>query len=105
MLDWFAERWNNAVNFCWSLWLSLYDLLTDIALFVFDGILSVSLLAIDGIGSSFSALNVIQYIDLIPNEVKSIMALVGVNEASVIIVSAILIRLGLQLVPFTRLGS
>ena len=29
MLDWFAERWNNAINFCWSLWLSLYDLLTD----------------------------------------------------------------------------
>lgn len=105
MLDWFAQRWNDFVNFCLSILLSLYDLLKDIGVFIFDSVLSIALVAINGFGSAFSALNVIQYIDLIPDEVKSIMALVGVNEASVIIVSAILIRLGLQIIPFTRLGS
>ncbi|WP_234493730.1 DUF2523 family protein [Vibrio maritimus] len=105
MLDWFAERWNDFVNFCLSILLSLYDLLKDIGIFFFDSVLSIALVAINGFGSAFSALNVIQYIDLIPDEAKSIMALVGVNEASVIIVSAILIRLGLQIIPFTRLGS
>lgn len=40
-----------------------------------------------------------------PEEIINILGLLGVAEASGIIVAAIAIRLVLQLIPFTRLGS
>lgn len=39
------------------------------------------------------------------SEMLNIMGLIGLGEASAIIVTAIGIRLILQLIPFTRLGS
>lgn len=41
----------------------------------------------------------------LPAEIINVLGLIGVGEASVIIVTAIGIRLVLQLIPFTRLGS
>ena len=40
-----------------------------------------------------------------PDEIINILGLLGVGPASGIIVAAIAIRLVLQLIPFTRLGS
>ncbi len=41
----------------------------------------------------------------LPAEIINVLGLIGVGEASAIIVTAIGIRLILQLIPFTRLGS
>lgn len=41
----------------------------------------------------------------LPAEVLNILGLLGVGTACTIIASAIAVRLGLQLIPFTRLGS
>lgn len=41
----------------------------------------------------------------LPGELINILGLLGVGDASAIIISAIGIRLVLQLIPFTRLGS
>lgn len=105
MLDWFANRWNNLVDVFYSIILSIYDMLKDVLCFAFEAFLSVIYYAINGIGYLFSSLNIVQYLTMLPPDVQSTMALVGVNDASAIIVSAIFIRLALQLVPFTRLGS
>lgn len=105
MLDWFANRWNDLIGVFYSLLLSLYDMLKDVILFIFESFLSIAYLTISGLSSMFSALNVVQYLTMLPPEVQNVMAIVGVNDASVIIVTAIGIRLVLQIIPFTRLGS
>ena len=105
MLDWLAERWNAFVNFCYSCLLTLSDLLKDLACFLLDGVFALVLHVVNGFSVLFSSFNVVQYISMIPEETQQIMALVGVNEASSIIVAAISIRLLLQIIPFTRLGS
>ena len=46
-----------------------------------------------------------QYIDAIPIEIKQVMALCGVTTASTMIVASLGVRIILQLIPFTRLGS
>lgn len=105
MLDWFAQRWNDFLGLLYTLLLSLFDMLKDLACFLLEGALSLVHLAISGLGSLLGALNVVQYFSMLPPEVQSVMAIAGVNDASVIIVTAIGIRLMLQLIPFTRLGS
>ena len=105
MLDWFAARWNDFVNFCYSCLLTVFDLLKDIACYVLEGALNLVLHVVNGFSVLFSSFNVVQYIAMIPPETQQIMGLVGVNEASAIVVSAIFTRLMLQIIPFTRLGS
>jgi len=41
----------------------------------------------------------------LPSEIINILGLLGIGQASAIIGSAIVLRLTLQLIPFTRLGS
>lgn len=105
MLDWFTHRWNDFLNLLYSLLLSLFDMLKDLACFLFESILSIVHLAISGLGSMLGAMNIIQYFSMLPADVQNIMAIAGVNDASAIIVTAIGVRLILQLIPFTRLGS
>lgn len=105
MLDWFAHRWNDFLNLLYSLLLSLFDMLKDLACFLFEAIFSIVHLAISGLGSMLGAMNIIQYFSMLPADVQNIMAIAGVNDASAIIVTAIGVRLILQLIPFTRLGS
>ncbi|MEL7595452.1 VSK receptor [Aeromonas veronii] len=105
MLDWFAKRWGDLLNFLYSLILSIYDALHDFACFIFESLLNIVLTSLDALGSILSAMDVSQYLTFLPDEVKNTMALVGISDASVIIVTAITIRILLQLIPFTRLGS
>lgn len=105
MLDWFANRWNDFLDVLYSVLLSVFDMLKDAFCFVFESILSVVSFALDGLGSMLGVLDIVQYLSILPPEVQNVMALAGVNDASSIIVAAIGIRLLLQLVPFTRLGS
>lgn len=105
MLDWFAKRWNEFLDILFSLVLSIFDMLKDLACFLFEGILSIVTTALSSIGSALSTLDIVQYFSMLPEDVQNVMAIVGVNDASIIIVTAIGIRLVLQLIPFTRLGS
>lgn len=83
---------------------SFWDILRDIPAWILEqlmGIISSSMGAIDvssmqSLGSWWSA---------VPADVLNIMGLIGFGYAMGIIVSAIGIRLVLQLIPFTRLGS
>jgi len=105
VLDTIAEYWNMFVDFLYSCILSLGEILKDTLMWCIDGLMVMAIAAVDGIGSLFGSLNVVQYVDAIPPETKNILALIGINEASSMIVSAIIIRLILQLIPFVRFGS
>ncbi len=96
-LDWI-------LSFFKSLVLTLWDMFTDVFYLVIDLILKTVGVVIDGVFSLLT-FDPLQYVSAIPPSVMNILGLIGLGQALTIIGVAILIRLGLQLIPFTRLGS
>ena len=88
-----------------ALVLTIYTFLKDSLLWFFEQSLILVTLILDGMADMFSGLNITQYFDAIPPEVGWVMNQLGIGEATGMIISAVLIRLTLQLIPFTRLGS
>jgi hypothetical protein len=80
---------------------------TDLVCWVFESVLKLTGTLLDGLPGTdaFQALNPAQYISAAPAELVNIIGLLRVGEALAIILGAISIKLLLQLVPFTRLGS
>lgn len=83
---------------------SLWDMLTDVPCLLLEQALDIVISAVsafnfDGVTGSLSAFN-----DL-PAEMVNILGLLGFAEAMGIIGTALTIRILMQLVPFTRLGS
>lgn len=105
MLDVLYSFWSTVVQFQVRFLLTFFEIFKTVFYKSVDGLFMLSIIALDGLGHLFSSLNVVQYVDAIPPETKNVLALIGVNEASSIIVSAIIIRLTLQIIPFVRFGS
>ncbi|AXH73371.1 MAG: putative minor coat protein [Inoviridae sp.] len=105
MLDWLAARWNEFVDYLYQIFISLVDLLKDLLFFVIDSLFAIVLFFLDMLGDLFTGLNPLQYFSLIPPETQYYMAVCGFNESMSMIVSALIIRMFLQLIPFVRLGS
>lgn len=82
---------------------ALWDMLSDGLCFVIDKGLDIVKSAMDAV--DVSALNGFADGYQLPPEIVNVMQLAGVGTACSIIVAAISIRLVLQLIPFTRLGS
>lgn len=103
-MSWITTALNWILVFFKSLILTLWDMVTDVFYLIIDLILSTVGVVIDGV---FSALTFdpLVYVSAIPPDVMNILGLLGVGQGLVIIGTAILIRLGLQLIPFVRLGS
>lgn len=82
----------------------LWELLTDLVCWALDGILglivsAVGALDVSGLDSYTAS------VGEVPAEIMNVMQMAGLGTASQIIIAAIGIRLVLQLIPFTRLGS
>jgi len=85
----FSAGWDFTCDaFCWP-----FDQITDILV---TAVQSLDLSSLQSKVGSWGSL---------PSEIINILGLLGVGQASAIIISAITIRLTLQLIPFTRLGS
>jgi len=85
----FASGWDFACDaFCWP-----FDQITDILV---SAVQSLDLSGLQQQVGSWGSL---------PADVINVLGLLGVGQASAIIISAITIRLTLQLIPFVRLGS
>lgn len=80
---------------------------TDLVCWVFEGVLRLTGTLLNGLPGTdaFTALNPAQYISGAPADLVNVIGLLRVGEALAIILAAISIKLLLQLVPFTRLGS
>lgn len=97
VLDWALDLVKNIFKAAW-------DFAVDVVSWAFDGLMGIvvdAMKAIDtsaiaGAGSAWGGL---------PGEVINVLGLLGIGQAAAIIVAAIGIRLVLQLIPFTRLGS
>lgn len=105
MLDWLANKWNEFVDYLYQIFTSAVDFCKDFLWWVLDSLFGAVLLIIDGMGSLFAGLNPLQYFSVIPPETQYYMAICGFNECMSMIVSALIIRMLLQLIPFVRLGS
>ena len=87
-----------------AIFVSLWDILKDIFSWVVEQFLQIGVSAAGSldVGQMQSAG---QWWSGLPSDVLNILGLIGFGTATSIIAAAISIRLVLQLIPFTRLGS
>lgn len=96
VIQWFADL---AI----AIFVAAWDFITDAFCWAFEQLLKVATSALTAI--DFSALASYSAGATLPGEILNILGLLGVGTAITIIIAAITIRLGLQLIPFVRLGS
>lgn len=105
MFDWVVDLFNKLLDFLYRLVLSLVTMISDMLLALFEQILEVGKGLIALISDMFSPVDISQYLTGLPSGVAWVMSQIGLPQAMVIIITAITIRLILQLIPFVRLGS
>ena len=103
--DIFFDVFKAITDFFKIMLLTALDMLKDLFFFIFDALMSLMVALLSGLGSLFSALNFTNALDGMPSEVLNIIGLVGLGQCMAFIVTALIIRITLQLIPFTRLGS
>lgn len=82
---------------------AVWDMLTDLICWIIENILDLVISAVKAI--DFDGLSGLAPASALPAEILNVMSLCGVGTAVGIITTAIGVRLALQLIPFTRLGS
>lgn len=105
MLDFLKQLWVDLQQFLYSLVLTLFDLLKDILFFFVEGLMSLTLIALEGMAGAFDGFNFAQYVSSIPSGTAYFLSSSGISEATGMIITSLGIRFLLQLIPFTRLGS
>jgi len=83
---------------------ALWDFIRDAVCWPFEQVMDIVVSAVSAIDLSGLSSHVGAWGSL-PAELINVLGLLGVGHAAAIIVAAITIRLLLQLIPFTRLGS
>jgi hypothetical protein len=87
-----------------AVFVAFWDVVKDAFSWLFEQVMAV---AVSGL-SSFDATGISSYAasaGTLPADILNILGLLHVGAAISIISAAIVIRLGLQLIPFVRLGS
>ncbi|GAB1086090.1 MAG: hypothetical protein SStaTSB_41020 [Shewanella algae] len=105
MWEWIKTVYIDVVNSIYNLYYSIMQMLYDIPVWLFSEIMSLSRYAITQVLALFEPIDLGQYLTGIPPEVSWTLSMVGLPQCLGIITSAIVIRMILQLIPFTRLGS
>lgn len=85
-------------------WVAVWDAVRDAACWPFEQVMKIAVSAIGAIDLS----GIQPYVSMagdLPAEIVNILGLLGVGTCAGIIAAAIGIRIVLQLIPFTRLGS
>nr|WP_314898794.1 DUF2523 family protein [uncultured Deefgea sp.] len=82
----------------------LWLLATDFGKWAFEQLLDLLIYMLKGFSIDLSFLSPSKYVS-IPPEVSNMLGLLGIDTALGIILAAILVKIVLQLIPFTRLGS
>ena len=86
-----------------AIFVSLWDIIKDAFSWCFEQIMEVAVDAVSAIETG--DIDAAGGWGSLPAELLNILGLLGVGQATSIIVAAIGVRLVLQLIPFTRLGS
>jgi len=106
-VDWIRDTITTLVKFVSDLVVNIFkamwDMATDLVCWVIEKLLDLVVSALKAL--DLSGLQGFAPAGGLPEEILNVMALCGVGSAVAIITTAIGIRLALQLIPFTRLGS
>lgn len=97
LAQWFGELGK-------AVFTALWDFVRDALCWPFEQLMDVVVSAVQAIDMSGFA-GVLGAWGSLPGEILNVLGLLGIAEASAIIISAIGVRLVLQLIPFVRLGS
>jgi len=88
---------------------SLFTMLTDLILWNLKTLLGLASSLLSSLAEQFDISGLTSQLSslwgMVPIEAQQIMQAIGVPTALGIVVTGILIRFGLQLIPFIRLGS
>lgn len=104
-MEWLVDLFNKLLEFLYQLLLTLFDMLKDIFLWIVEQVMNAVNMVLPSVFALFAPVDMSQYMTSIPPTVAWVFAAVGVLQCLSIILAAITIRLLLQLIPFTRLGS
>lgn len=86
-----------------AVFVALWDMVTDVFCWVLEQLMKVVSSALQS--ADFTGFAGYSVSNTLPSEIGNVLSLLGVGTAISIILLAITIRLGLQLIPFVRLGS
>jgi hypothetical protein len=103
-MDWLINAFNRILAFLYSLVLTIIDAISDIFAYLFDSMLKAVDLIISAVMTSLSAIPIPDTVPL-PSGVAWVASQLGVPQMIVMITACLVIRVGLQLIPFVRLGS
>ncbi|WP_051304636.1 DUF2523 domain-containing protein [Chitinilyticum litopenaei] len=87
-----------------AIFVCLWLLGTDLGKWLFEQILQLVVYILNNLDIDLTFLNPSEYIP-IPAEIQNVLGALGIDTSLGIILAAILVKLLLQLIPFTRLGS
>lgn len=105
LFNWLIDIWNLLIDTFYRIILSFYDMGQDGVCWVFESTLDIVISALGGLDGLFNTLNIVQYLNMIPADVRTFLNAIYFGQAVNMIVTALTIRIMLQLIPFTRLGS
>ncbi len=105
MWDWIVVQFETIINVLYNLYVSIRDVLFDIPPWILDKVLSIATSLLKGVLSILEPVDLGQYLTGLPSEVSWTLSMIGLPQCIGIISTAIVVRLLLQLIPFTRLGS
>jgi hypothetical protein len=107
--DWVADQVNSVWDKIKAIIEKLFDefeeMFKDLLIYVVDTFLDLTTSILESIAIDFSVFDPSSYISSMPAEVSQIIGMIRIPEAIGIIVAAIAIKMLLQLIPFTRLGT
>ncbi|MCX2759899.1 DUF2523 family protein [Vibrio sp. Sgm 22] len=104
-MDWIVTLFNKLIEFLYKLILSLVDMLKDMVFWIVEQFMSAVNSGLSWAVNAFQPVDIGQYLQSIPPNVAWVMGAVGLPQCLSLIISAIALRMILQLIPFTRLGS
>lgn len=84
---------------------TLVTMFQDLSAWLLDQLLGVAQAAITAMGDPMSGYDPSSWWAQVPPDIVNYAILFGLHDALAIVVGALIIRFGLQLIPFVRLGS
>ncbi len=104
-MNWVKELFQQLIDVLAAIPEMILELLKDIFFFFFDLIMScVEMILLTAI-EFFEPVDIGQYMSGFPPEASWVLGQIGLPQALAMIITAIGVRIILQLIPFTRLGS
>lgn len=90
------------LNVLKQVFIDLWNMVTDVFCWCFEGALAVAAAALNAINIPF---NPQTYYSMVPPEAANMLGYIGITQALSMIVASLLIRFTLQTIPFVRWGS